>query len=266
VQLPHWYETLWFWLAFWTVVLAIGRKFYRDRMAYRNLMNSESKLRLQALQAQMNPHFIGNSIYAIQQFFYPPDPEKASEYIELFNRLLRQSMLMSEKHFVFFMEDLRYYLDYLTMLKLRFGERFSYEIEGQENLESNMPFPAMILQPIIENATIHGLAPKGVSKLKISFLNTNGVISCAIEDNGEGIDAVLEQKRRKNIQRESKGLEILFQRITTLNQLYNLDIQLNIVDLKQLDPQMHGTRAILSFHKDKFYNQPLITENRHEEN
>ena len=64
-QRPYWYETVWFWLCIWVLFFLGLYKTYKDRIAYRDLDASVSKLQLQALQAQMNPHFIGNSIYAL---------------------------------------------------------------------------------------------------------------------------------------------------------------------------------------------------------
>lgn len=246
-QQANWYETIWFWLFIWIVVILSLRALYKNRIAYRDLNASVSKLRLQAIQAQLNPHFIGNSIYAIQQFFYPPDPEKASEYIELFNRLLRQSMIMSEQHFVQFSRDLAYYNDYLSMIKLRFGDRFSYHIYGESSVPAETPFPAMILQPIIENATIHGLSPDGNSILNITFFKQDNIVTCMIEDNGEGIEATQARNKKNGSKRISKGLELLHQKVNTMNRLYKVNLQLSIIDLKNVDTKLCGTRVSLSY-------------------
>ncbi|MBL7828255.1 MAG: histidine kinase [Saprospiraceae bacterium] len=246
-QRPYWYETVWCWLAIWLLLFWGLYKIINNWMAYRDLNASVSKLRLQALQAQMNPHFIGNSIYAIQQFFYPPNPEKASEYIELFNRLFRRTMHMAEQHFVAFSEDMEYYNDYLQMIQLRLGERFSFKITGIEKIPPSLPFPAMILQPIIENATIHGLSRETQSQLHIAFELQGNKIQTVIEDNGEGIETSKNRKHQEGHVRKSKGLELIQQKINTLNRLYNIQMQLQYEDLGKSDPEKHGTRVTLVY-------------------
>ncbi|MCB0525302.1 MAG: histidine kinase [Saprospiraceae bacterium] len=252
VNKANWYETIWFWLTIWGIVFLILRAVYKNRQAYRDLNHSVSKLRLHAIQAQLNPHFIGNSIYAIQQFFYPPDPEKASEYIELFNRLLRQSMTMSEQHFVRFDQDMSYNTDYLSLIKLRLGDRFNFTIEGLDQIQPDSPFPSMILQPLIENATIHGLSPGGVSILTVKFIKSGSLVNCLIEDNGEGIDTIRQRKSKKHPQHQSKGLALLQQKISMLNRLYKTNIKLSHSDLKDHDPPRHGTVASISIDLEAF--------------
>lgn len=246
-QKPNWYETIWFWLAMLVTAFLIIRRIYQNQLAWQDLNASVSRFRLQALQAQMNPHFIGNSIYAIQQFFYPPDPEKASEYIEIFNRMLRQSMEMSEHHFVEFSEELTYYRDYLKMAQLRYGDRFKYEITVDPAISMTTPFPAMMLQPVIENATIHGLSPKGQSLLKLDFRKAESSLICVVEDNGAGIDTTRAEKKQRGEKRQSRGLAMVQQKINTLNRLYQTDIELLFEDLSAKGAGASGTRATLHF-------------------
>ena len=119
---PNRYNTAWFWLGLWSVLAYIVWRVIRARNAFLKLNATVSELQLQALQSQMNPHFVGNSINAIQQFFYPPDPLRASEFIALFTRLLRRTLSFSDQTFITFAEELAYVRDYLEMMKLRFGD------------------------------------------------------------------------------------------------------------------------------------------------
>lgn len=246
-QHPYWYETVWFWLCIWILFFMILYRTYKNRIAYRDMHASVSKLQLQVLQSQMNPHFVGNSIYAIQQFFYPPDPEKASEYIELFNRLFRWTMHMAERHFVALSEDMEYYSDYLQMIQLRLGERFTYKISGSEHIPPHTPFPAMILQPIIENATIHGLAKGAKSQLLVIFELQENKIRVVVEDNGEGIATARNRPRPDGSVRKSKGLDLIQQKIKTLNRLYGIHMHIQYEDIGKSDPEKHGTRVTLIY-------------------
>jgi hypothetical protein len=242
IMAPHWYETIWFWIGVWSIIgLGIWR-FIRSRIAFRELNATASELQLQALQAQMNPHFVGNSINAIQQFFYPPDPEKASEYISLFTRLLRQTMSFSEQHFIQFGSELQYDHDYLKMVQLRFGDRFMFSITGQDTIPADTPFPAMILQPLLENATIHGLATEGVSNLQLRFAFDGNKLTAMLCDNGTGI---LETQRRKKTglltERKSKGIELLMKKAQTINRMYDIALKIDFKDLSEAGSGQTGT-------------------------
>jgi LytS/YehU family sensor histidine kinase len=251
IMRPNWYDTLWFDLFVWAFLIYIAIRVIRTRAYYRKLNIAVSDLQLQALQSQINPHFVGNSINAIQQFFYPPDPVSASNYIELFTQLLRQTITLSEQHFNAFQEELAYDRDYLQMIKLRFGDRFNYEIIGAENIPPSTPFPSMLLQPLLENATIHGLHPGGNSHLKLHFSWTGKQLLCTITDNGIGFKAVKARMAAKPQKHISKGLDLLLKKVETFNQLYALGLDMKLEDLSDFPPEKQGTRVRIHFSPDK---------------
>lgn len=245
--LPHWWETIWT-VLFTAVAVGFGIiRIFRGRAAYLKLQSTASELHLQAIKSQMNPHFVGNSINAIQQFFYPPDPLKASEYISIFSDLLRKTMTFSEIDFIPFHDELQYVKDYLEMVKLRFGEHFNYTINGVEQIDPNTLFPAMVLQPLLENATIHGLSPEGKSKITLTFEMENNRMTCILTDNGVGVEESLRRKQLNPTNRPSKGLQLLEKKLQMLNKLYNKDIKLETLDLAKLEDGGGGTCVTLSF-------------------
>ncbi|MCC6726320.1 MAG: histidine kinase [Saprospiraceae bacterium] len=246
--LPHWWQTIWLWLLVAALLLSMLWRLLKAREHYQILRNDNSELQLQAIRAQMNPHFVGNSINAIQQFFYPPDPVKASEYIAIFSDLLRRTMYFSETDFIPFNDELSYIKDYLEMIKLRFGTRFTYSIDGAEEVPEKVLFPAMLVQPVLENATIHGLSPVGNSHVIIQFKYSGGRLATSVTDNGVGIEASRTKKATANkSKRVSKGILLLEKKIVTLNQLYHNDIQLEILDLGSSGSEQHGTQVTISF-------------------
>lgn len=249
--IPRWYSTIWFELLIWLCILYIIRRIYQAREGYRKLNVAVSQLQLQALQSQINPHFVGNSINAIQQFFYPPNPGQASHYIELFTRLLRRTIFLSEKHFNRFEEELAYDADYLQMIKLRFGERFEYEVRGAENIPANLPFPSMLLQPVLENATIHGLAPEGISHLCLAFTYTGRKMTCTVTDNGMGIHTARMRRPLSLKEHTSKGIELLKRKVEAFNELYHLDLELTWTDLSETSPPGQGTQVEVRFYPEK---------------
>ncbi len=250
IMRPYWYDTLWFDLLLWSVIGYAVWRMFRIGADYRKLNVEVSDLQLHALQSQINPHFVGNSINAIQQFFYPPNPVAASHYVELFTRLLRRTIFLSEKHFNSFEEELAYDRDYLEMIKLRFGERFQYEIIGIETVPRDLLFPSMLLQPILENATIHGLAPEGPSRLVLQFSFIDKKFQCNLTDNGMGYKAA-RARSTKHKEHKSKGLELLYKKVAAFNQLYDLGLQLELQDLSELTPPSQGTRVTISFYSAK---------------
>lgn len=249
IKTPKWYETVWFFVVIWLTALYIVARIIRTGLAYRRLQTAVAELQLQAIQAQINPHFIGNSINAIQQFFYPPDPVKASDYIAVFTRLLRTTMDFLEKPFVPLSKEMTYNEDYLKMIKLRFGPRFQYAVFIAKDVDPATPFPTMILQPLLENATIHGLSPDEQSVLEISLTKTEkGMIQCTITDNGMGYNKSKTKNQHRNKTHKSKGLTLLFKKVSTLNELYQIDAKLEITDISETDNSRHGTSVTLSFY------------------
>ena len=245
---PRWTQTIWPWLTLVAFVAGGLWRAYRLRTAYLRMENAVSQVRLQALRVQINPHFVGNSINAIQKFFYPPDPEKASEYIYLFTVLLRKTLHLSEKDFIPFSQELEYNRQYLEMIELRYAGQFEYEITGAEDISFELLFPPMFLQPILENATVHGLAEKGVSILKLHFQMDNSRLTCVVTDNGTGINEAKRRKKLRGTKHKSKGTELLQTKAKILNRLHGLDMKLEWADLFDLTGgQANGTQVTISF-------------------
>ncbi len=253
VMHPRWYNTVWVDLFIWLSVAAAFLVILYSRTYYRKLNIAVSDLQLQALQSQINPHFVGNSINAIQQFFFPPNPLAASIYIDLFTSLLRRTIFLSEKHFNTFEEELSYDTDYLEMMKLRFGDRFHYEVTGADTIPPEMPFPSMLLQPILENATIHGLAPDGASKLSLQFSLINDKFQCLVIDNGIGYNAAIVNRK----EHKSKGLDLLLKKVKAFNQLYSMRLSLEVKDRTDFSAD-RGTCAFITYYPKKIKRQPRI--------
>lgn len=251
IKPPHWYEIIWFYVFLWIAIGYVAWRIYQDRLAYQRVRAMASTLQLQTLQAQINPHFIGNAVNAIQQFLHPPDPVKASEYIALFMQVLRQTMHFSAETFVSFAEEISYLREYLHLNQLRFEDRLSYEITGEDQIPKDVLIPTMLLQPVVENATIHGIAPEGSSVIRLHFSRVGSQLRCELTDNGLGYQETQRQKRLAGISRPSKGLLLLQQKIESLNVLYDIDMQFSIQDLAEQDPAQSGTQVIFTYYPDR---------------
>ncbi len=245
VMPARWYSTFWFSLAIWMLIALILYRIYRTQMLLREMSFAVAQFRLIALQAQINPHFIGNCINALQRFFYPPSPTKASVYNATFTQLLRKTLHFSEQTFIRFEEELLYNKHYLELARLRYGDdKFRYEISGAEDLPPDLPFPALFLQPILENATIHGGATDEIAEVLLSYRFVDGHVYCQITDNGDGINA---SRPTKDQRRKSMGIQMLRQKADTLNQLFEMELDFRIRDLSEGHPTRKGTEASISF-------------------
>ncbi len=117
-------------------------------------------LKVQALRAQMNPHFIFNSLNSIQFLIMKNETAHAFDYLEKFASLLRRVMDNSIKDWIPLTEEIALLKLYIELESLRFDSSFSYEIKADIAQMDDYKIPPMVVQPYIENAILHGLMPK----------------------------------------------------------------------------------------------------------
>lgn len=256
IMRPQWYATFWAHLIVWGLIGSGLYRIYQTRVQLDKMATAVARSRLFALQAQINPHFVGNAINAVQRYFYPPAPEKASIYTATLTQLLRQTLLFSEKTFIRFHEEIEFDKNYLDLTRSRLGlEKFNYTFTGVEEIHEDMPFPALFLQPILENATIHGFARDGSSLIAVAFREHKGRLFCTVTDNGPGLQPQQANKPgRMSESRQSRGIKMLRNKAATLNQLYDLDLKM----ILQNNPNAPGTRVIVSYKID----QAIKAQNR----
>ncbi|WP_435625468.1 tetratricopeptide repeat protein [Flagellimonas sp.] len=182
-------------------------------------MNVELEKRM--LRAQMNPHFIFNSLNSIQHLIInSKDRTTALKYLTKFSKLLRQVLESSVNVSLALKEEIELLKIYLELESLRFDNAFSYNIVVDDILDiEEHEIPLLLVQPYVENAIVHGLMPKkGPKELSITFNDVDGYIQCIIEDNGVGINAPSEKAKNK---RPSRGMSITAKRIKALRKVSN---------------------------------------------
>ena len=151
-------------------------------------------LELKALRAQMNPHFIFNSMNSIQHFSLQNDYVNANKYLTSFSKLLRLILQQSEHARISLEREIEILELYLAIEALRLGNNFTYCIEVEVDLETEaVQIPSMLVQPFVENALKHGLSAKqGNRNIHISFAcNDDKYIICTVTDNGIGRQEIL---------------------------------------------------------------------------
>lgn len=193
------------------------------------------KIALQSLRREMNPHFIFNSLNSVNHFIATNNELEANQYLTKFSKLMRGVMENSSEDFIPFQQELDLLQNYLALEKTRFSDKFDYEIEVDESLNTqSLKVPGMLIQPFLENAVWHGLryrTDKGFLSLK--FEKNNDSLNIFIEDNGIGIEESKKQKTEHQKSRKGRGMKNTLERIALLNDLYKQNIQCKITDKKE---------------------------------
>ncbi len=185
---------------YWIVVLAAhGVGYYRDRRAEQvraaELSTQLSKARLAALQAQLHPHFLFNTMHAISAFVRP-EPDKAETMLAELAELLRLSMDGPDDPVVPLEQELEFVKRYLSIQKTRLGDRFQWELSVDHDV-STARVPSLILQPLVENAVEHGIAKRlGNGRLWIRVTREDGLVS--LEVSNDGPEVTVESLDRSN--------------------------------------------------------------------
>lgn len=179
------------------------------------LLQINSRMEMQNLQEQMNPHFIYNTLDNIR-YLIVPEPAKAEELITRFTHILRYSINNTLKK-VSLQEDLKYIEDYLVIQKTRFGERFSYAVKMQEKCLRAF-VPKLLLQPLLENSIKYGFRKKPNISLKIESYVQENYLYLIVEDDGAGQPKSTMEILRAMIQKEEidtthNGLQNISRRV-----------------------------------------------------
>ena len=178
------------------------------------------------------------------------ETRKASEYLNDFARLIRLILQNSRSNYVRLSDELEALELYMQMEAMRFRNKFKYEIRKESSLDiERLDVPPMLIQPYVENAIWHGLMhkeDKNDALVMIDVSRQNGYLVFEIEDNGIGRERAQEIKKRKLTKgKESVGMKITGDRIKMINELYNSNTSVEIIDLKDENGTAQGTRVVL---------------------
>ncbi len=222
---PHFLERIWFKVftvcsAFIVIFLVI----LRYKKNWQKKLENENRLRkseLTTLRNQMNPHFMFNSLTAIQGLIYKGEKLEANMYIGEFSRLMRKSLEYSKLENISLEEEIQFIENYLELEKKRFKALFEYIITVDSELsKSSLQVPPLLIQPLLENAIKHGFRGADENKLiEISIQkhqHINDIFEVTIKDNGNGFHL-------KHLSNSSKsmGLGIVKDRIGLIRENFN---------------------------------------------
>ena len=212
-----------------------------------------NELQHQALSAMMNPHFIFNSLNSVQHLVNTDRKTEANDYISLMAHLIRMNLETSSQSFISIHEEIKRLELYLTIEKLRCGDKLSYKINIGKNIDAVKTYiPNMIIQPFVENAIWHGIMPsdrKGMLVVSFKFENvklsnvTHKYLQIKIIDNGIGFKEAVKQKKQSHI---SKGIKIIQERLEILNKEMSFSTPAYTHDIEKLKSTSEGTEVMLS--------------------
>jgi len=204
------------------------------------------ELEMKALKAQMNPHFIYNSLNSIQALIANDKKEEGIHYIGSFSRLLRQVLDNSEKNVISLDKELETVSLYIQLEALRLDMQLQYEkIIAEDIVPEFEKIPPLILQPFVENALWHGLSRKeGEKEIKISIIAKGDWLIFDITDNGIGRLKVQELKNNSILLHESKAIDITRRRLLDFNE-NDLTLPIEFVDLYDSENKATGTKVIV---------------------
>jgi len=183
-------------------------------------MKELAEHRLTALKSQINPHFISNSLTAIQHLVINNEIDRANQYIAQFSLLIRYALEYSDKVLTSLANEMMVIEIVVALEQLRFSDSFIFETRIAPDIDTRKLFvPPLITQPIIENAIWHGLLPlKGLRKprLTLSIQRNSQHVVISIIDNGVGRFS----KKHTQAGRESRGTRLISSWIENLNKLF----------------------------------------------
>ncbi len=252
---PPWWRNVWFRMLMFCSIFGLFYGLYRYRIQTIKRREAEhsyfqqqiAAYELQALQAQMNPHFIFNSLTTIQYFIQRNDKKSATKYLITFGDLTRAFLEASKSRYISLEQELELLKMYIDLEQMRFNEKFETSIVIDEAVDIyTTEIPSMLLQPFVENSISHGFFHKeGKGHLNIHFQSNgeNDGIICTIRDDGIGRERARLIKENSIRNHISRGTQIVDERLAVLNKMEGYDIKVNISDVYDAKQEVAGTNV-----------------------
>jgi ligand-binding sensor domain-containing protein len=246
IDLPYW-KTWWFILIIVLLILAVILAVVGIQIRQVRLEGQNNSLKMEALQSQMNPHFIFNVLTAVQNLWLQQKNELAMDLQSNFAKLLRKIFQYSSKRAITIEQVEDFLRNYLNLEQIRFENAVEIDFEiGEELLEEEYRVPPLLIQPIIENSFKHGLFHKPTDrKLSIYLKQEGAYLYCCVQDNGvgrRGGESETEMGRSSGLSTTKERLTILQRSIIKTRHPYN---NFKITDLKNSDGTPSGTKVEL---------------------
>jgi len=246
---PPWWQTWWFRTLAILLLAGLITYFVRRRILSikkeATLKQKIAEAEMMAMRAQMNPHFVFNSLNSIREMILSNENNEASHFLGKFARLIRITLDQSGKTFVPLRQTIDHLTRYIEIEQIR-NEAFTCRILADDELDPDeVMLPSMLIQPFVENALWHGTtANRKNININVDFKKQGDRLLCIIEDDGIGIRQSLKNKINGSKTHHSVGLENVTNRIRLLNEKYKLKSSISINDKEDLD-NYKGTGTVV---------------------
>lgn len=228
---PPFWKTFWFRAMGFILLSSIAIVLLTIYIRQIKIRERNALLEQKLLTSQMNPHFIFNSLSAIQSFIYKTEPETAGNYLSDFSCLIRLILENSRSELISLDKEIKTLTLYIGLQQLRFTNKFDYQVTIDPRINTKTTcIPPMLAQPFIENSIEHGIMHlKSKGNISIHFGINKNTITIDVVDNGIG----LKQSKLINIKREthtSFATSIAYERLANLTRGGNKNIGIIIAD------------------------------------
>lgn len=244
---PYW-ETWWFLGGCFAVALLIAftigtiriRVIRREQQLIIDRLKSDQN----ALQAQMDPHFVFNILASVQYLVLESSKERTVSFLNMFSRSLRNTLDQTRKNSLQLKYEIRFLREYIEMERFRLEDKFDFEIHEVSPEFLEQPIPPFIIQPFVENAIQHGLKNKvGKGRLLLKFDVEGDYFKITVSDNGVGRQAAGRYKKDNGSHKgQSHGIDIISKRLSLYNNRKN---NVLITDLKNSKGEALGTEVLI---------------------
>jgi hypothetical protein len=247
--LPPWYFTWWAYILWAFLILSLFYLFFKLRIntlkrnaeIERNMLEAE----LRQLRAQINPHYLSNSLMSLQSVVLDNDKEKAYEFICQYSKVMRSILEKSDYTFISLEQEIETLKEYIKLeglirnINIDFDYRFFSDTSSATI--TNVKVPTMIFQPFVENAIFHGLVPQKQKLKRIQFdIKLKGKqLHITITDNGVGL-------HKKVSDRKSYGLDNIQNRLKAYSRLLKIESFFTIESLENDSDFETGTRVTIN--------------------
>ena len=247
IKQPYW-NTWWFITAIVICVFLILGTVWRLRIKQiqQKLTYLENDQKL--MRVQMNPHFIFNSLTAIQNYIYTQKTHEAGQYLSDFAKLIRHILDNSRYEYISLEKELETIQIYLQLQQHRFQNPFQFKIQLIPDLDpSEFYVPPMMAQPFLENAIEHGIKQMNEKgEISITYKLSGKLIRMEITDNGMGLTASVAQKSQSGIpEHESVAIALFKKRHKILQKKHRLAMYFSVKEIYDDNETVIGTQVII---------------------
>jgi len=239
--LPPFWQTWWFYGICGIAIVSFLSYIVYDILQKKELKRKKVYAQLAALRMQLNPHFVFNSLTSLEHFIVFNQNKLAIEYLVKFSRLMRMILENSAEEFILLRQETEFLDLYIFMESLRLKDKVSFTMVCDPSLDQDHIYiPPMMLQPIVENAIIHGISAMQVKgTINISFIAEKKGFIARVEDNGIGWEAANKNKTQFAASKKSMGLRIVKERMDMIKQMHGDYAGISITEIKE--PGRTGT-------------------------